>query len=222
MRFELQLTQINNFKTKANLQNNIYLQLENAYFLCRPPERTALKSKKKLTDLENFIRYLFFEKMDEEKVLIENILRLPVKKCEDYLIKIFMKVATRGRYGQMNKICAILRYIGQFYPQLQVRITDQVIEHIISGLETNYSGDRQKRITMIKFFAELFNYQVIEKGAFFPFVADINLPFRFGLQNAVFHHGFWLRQPEPKNSRYPRPERRHIQNHADLHVARRN
>lgn len=164
MRFEIQLTQINNYKANANLQNSLYLQLENAYFLCKPPERGALKIKKQLSEIENYIRYLFFEKLDDEKVLVENVLRLPIPEVEDYLIKIFMKIATKGRYGQMNKICAILRYIGQFHPQFQIRTTDEVIEQIITGLEINYSGDRQKRITMIKFFAELFNYQVIEKG----------------------------------------------------------
>ena len=49
LRFEMQLTQVNNFRATAHLPDSTLIQIENAYYVCKPPERKALKKKKELT-----------------------------------------------------------------------------------------------------------------------------------------------------------------------------
>lgn len=71
LRFEMQLTQVNNFRTTAHLPDTTLIQLENAYYICKPPERAEIKIKKHLSDLENYILYLLFEKLDDNKVAVE-------------------------------------------------------------------------------------------------------------------------------------------------------
>jgi len=71
LRFDMQLTQVNNFRTTAHLPDFTLIQLENAYYICRPPERAEIKIKKHLSDIENYILYLLFEKLEDNKVAIE-------------------------------------------------------------------------------------------------------------------------------------------------------
>jgi len=85
LRFEMQLTQVNNFRATAHLPDVILIQLENAYYICKPPERAALKVKKHLSDLENYIIYLLFERLDDDKVAIELSRYLRMKENDKLL-----------------------------------------------------------------------------------------------------------------------------------------
>jgi regulator of nonsense transcripts 2 len=161
LRFEMQLTQINNFRTTSHLSDMVLIQLENAYYICKPPERAALKLQKNLSPLENYIHYLLFEKLEDDKIAGE-LDRLPMKECESFLIHCFLKIVKKGRFGQIDRVSALARYLTRFYPNFGIKLVDATIEEIQRGMEDNIFIERQKRILMMKFFGELYNYTILE------------------------------------------------------------
>jgi hypothetical protein len=56
----------------------------------------------------------------------------------------------------------LAKYITRFYPNFGIRLVDAVIEEIQRGMEDNIFIERQKRILMMKFLGELYNYTILE------------------------------------------------------------
>jgi len=59
-----------------------------------------------------------------------------MKECEDFLVKSFMKVIRKGRYGHMNRAAALVNYLGQFYPSFTVKTIDTTIEEVMFCLKS--------------------------------------------------------------------------------------
>ena len=129
LRFEMQLVQINNLKDSANLPEIIYLQLENAYIFCKPPERGELKIKKKLSEVENYIIYLLKERFDQNET-VNNLLSLPFLQIELFLLKQIMKLAIRGKYEKMGRLAAFVAKLSEYYPSFGIKVGDAVIEEV--------------------------------------------------------------------------------------------
>jgi len=81
-----------------------------------------------------------------------------------------MKIVKKGRFGQMNRVGALVTYLSQFYPVFAMKVVDTVIEEIETAMEENLFIERQRRISMMKFFGELYNYSLIEMGINYTFL----------------------------------------------------
>ena len=78
----------------------------------------------------------------------------------------------------MKDLATLLAYIKDKYPFAIIKVTDYLIEQvnlliylyfiiylkIMSGMEINNFNERQKRITIIKLFGELYCYEIIDTG----------------------------------------------------------
>ncbi|XP_023529202.1 regulator of nonsense transcripts UPF2-like [Cucurbita pepo subsp. pepo] len=154
-------------KNVKNLDPRHSTLVENAYYLCKPPERSARVSKVR-PPLHQYIRKLLFSDLD--KSALENVLRqlrkLPWSECEQYLLKCFMKVH-KGKYGQIHLLASLTSGLSRYHDEFSVAVVDEVLEEIRLGLEVNDYGMQQKRIAHMRFLGELYNYELVDSSVVF-------------------------------------------------------
>ncbi|KAK9911705.1 hypothetical protein M0R45_035600 [Rubus argutus] len=154
-------------KNVKNLDPRHSTLVENAYYLCKPPERSARVAKVR-PPLHQYIRKLLFSDLD--KSTLEHVLRqlrkLPWGECEPYLLKCFMKVH-KGKYGQIHLIASLTAGLSRYHDEFAVSVVDEVLEEIRLGLELNEYGMQQRRIAHMRFLGELYNYEHVDSSVIF-------------------------------------------------------
>ncbi|CAM8920380.1 unnamed protein product [Rhodiola kirilowii] len=154
-------------KNVKNLDPRHSTFVENAYYLCKPPERSARVSKVR-PPLHQYIRKLLFTDLD--KTTIDHVLRqlrkLPWDECEEYLLKCFMKVH-KGKYGQIHLIALLTASLSRYHDEFGVGIVDEVLEEIRVGLELNEYGMQQRRIAHMRYLGELYNFELADSSVIF-------------------------------------------------------
>ncbi|OJT05098.1 Regulator of nonsense transcripts 2 [Trametes pubescens] len=156
-------------QSMAHLDQRQLLLLENAYYQCNPPERTARQVKER-TPMELFIRHLIYDVLTKKTV--EKVLRL-LRRLDwnaPVVLRTLHKVFTKPwkiKYGQIP-LLAILAYdLQRYHPAFSIGVVDQVMEDIRRGLETNMYSMNQRRIASAKFLGELYIYRLISSGIIF-------------------------------------------------------
>ncbi|KAH9851383.1 ARM repeat-containing protein [Lenzites betulinus] len=156
-------------QSMAHLDQRQLLLLENAYYQCNPPERTARQVKER-TPMELFIRHLIYDVLTKKTV--EKVLKLlrRLDWNDPVVLRTLHKVFTKPwkiKYGNIA-LLAILSYdLQRSHPAFSIGVVDQVLEDIRRGLETNMYSMNQRRIASAKFLGELYIYRLISSGIIF-------------------------------------------------------
>ncbi|KAI0633799.1 ARM repeat-containing protein [Trametes polyzona] len=156
-------------QSMAHLDQRQLLLLENAYYQCNPPERTARQVKER-TPMELFIRHLIYDVLTKKTV--EKVFRLlrRLDWNDPVVLRTLHKVFTKPwkiKYGHIA-LLAILAYdLQRYHPAFSIGVVDQVLEDIRRGLETNMYSMNQRRIASTKFLGELYIYRLIGSGIIF-------------------------------------------------------
>ncbi|CAN1174174.1 Regulator of nonsense transcripts UPF2 [Linum perenne] len=154
-------------KNVKNLDPRHSTLVENAYYLCKPPERSARVSKIR-PPLHQYIRKLLFSDLDKSSIehVLRQLRKLPWSECEEYLLKCFLKVH-RGKYGQIHLIASLTAGLSRYHDEFAVAVVDEVLEEIRLGLELNDYGMQQRRIAHMRFLGELYNYEHVDSSVIF-------------------------------------------------------
>ncbi|KAJ0103224.1 hypothetical protein Patl1_06191 [Pistacia atlantica] len=154
-------------KNVKNLDPRHATLVENAYYLCKPPERSARVSKVR-PPLHQYIRKLLFSDLDKSSIehVLRQLRKLPWSDCESYLLKCFMKVH-KGKYGQIHLIASLTAGLSRHHDEFAVAVVDEVLEEIRLGLELNEYGMQQRRIAHMRFLGELYNYEHVDSSVVF-------------------------------------------------------
>ncbi|KAF9596961.1 hypothetical protein IFM89_014605 [Coptis chinensis] len=154
-------------KNVKNLDPRHSTLVENAYYLCKPPERSARVSKTR-PPLHQYIRKLLFTDLDKSSIehILRQLRKLPWNECEPYLIKCFMKVH-KGKYSQVHLIASLTAGLSRYHDEFAVAVVDKVLEEIRLGLELNDYSFQQRRIAHMRFLGELYNYEHIDSSVIF-------------------------------------------------------
>lgn len=154
-------------KNVKNLDPRQSTLVENAYYLCKPPERSARISKVR-PPLHQYIRKLLFSDLDKDSItnVLKQLRKLPWSECEQYILKCFMKVH-KGKYGQIHLIASLTSGLSRHHEEFAVAVVDEVLEEIRVGLELNEYGAQQKRLTHLRFLGELYNYEHVDSSVIF-------------------------------------------------------
>ncbi|KAI3705172.1 hypothetical protein L1987_75405 [Smallanthus sonchifolius] len=164
-------------KNVKNLDPRHSTLVENAYYLCKPPERSARVSKVR-PPLHQYIRKLLFSDLDKSSIehVLRQLRKLPWTECEPYLLKCFLKVH-KGKYGQIHLIASLTAGLSRYHDEFAVSVVDEVLEEIRLGLEVNEYGMQQRRIAHMRFLGELYNYEHVDSAVIFD---TLNLILVFG------------------------------------------
>lgn len=139
-------------KNVKNLDPRHITLVENAYYLCKPPERSARVSKVRpplhqvhvicsfcslltvivqslnfMPWIMQYIRKLLFSDLDKSSIehVLRQLRKLPWSECEAYLLKCFMKVH-RGKYGQIHLIASLTAGLSRYHDDFAVAVVDEV------------------------------------------------------------------------------------------------
>ncbi|KAK3034424.1 hypothetical protein RJ639_034661, partial [Escallonia herrerae] len=137
-------------KNVKNLDPRHSTLVENAYYLCKPPERSARVSKVR-PPLHQYIRKLLFTNLDKASIeyVLRQLRKLPWSECEPYLLKCFMKVH-KGKYGQIHLIASLTAGLSRYHDEFAVCVVDE-----------------QRRIAHMRFLGELYNYEHVDSSVVF-------------------------------------------------------
>ncbi|PWZ27574.1 Regulator of nonsense transcripts UPF2 [Zea mays] len=158
------LMRLKNVKNLDSLHSTL---VENAYYLCKPPERSARISKVR-PPLHQYIRKLLFSDLDKSSVehVLRQLRKLPWAECQQYLLKCFLKVH-KGKYSQVHLIALLTASLSRYHDDFAVSVVDEVLEEIRVGLELNDYGMQQRRLAHMRFLGELYSYKHIDSSVVF-------------------------------------------------------
>ncbi|KAI0644392.1 ARM repeat-containing protein [Trametes meyenii] len=156
-------------QSMVHLDQRQLLLLENAYYQCNPPERTARQIKER-TPMELFIRHLIYDVLT--KKTIDKVLRLLRKLdwSDTLVLRTLHKVFTKPwkiKYGHISLLAMLTYDLQRYHPAFSIGVVDQVLEDIRRGLETNMYSMNQRRIASVKFLGELYIYRLVSSSIIF-------------------------------------------------------
>ncbi|OLY85593.1 Regulator of nonsense transcripts 2 [Smittium mucronatum] len=183
-------------KASLNIDQRLVVLIDSAYLQCFPSTvNQADKKSKKKTILEEYIQNLIYEKLSKDTA--ENIFRLirklpwndkyPYDTCDDLdsqsvhktLINCFTK-SHKVKNSLLPVLAMLVGMISKYHPWFRVRIVDNVLENIRLGLESNLFINNQRRISDIKYLAELYDFRIIDSNEVFE---TLYLLINFGYTN---------------------------------------
>ncbi|CAL9127450.1 unnamed protein product [Musa textilis] len=154
-------------KNVKNLDPRHSTLVENAYYLCKPPERSARVTKVR-PPLHQYIRKLIFSDLDKSTVehVLRQLRKLPWSECDSYILKCFLKVH-KGKYSQVHLIALLTAGLARYHDEFAVALVDEVLEEIRLGLELNDYEMQQRRLAHMRLLGELYNYEHIDSSVVF-------------------------------------------------------
>ncbi len=90
------------------------------------------------------------------------------------LEKIFSKPG-KVKYGNIHLLAFLASSLWRYHQEFVITVIDNVLEHIVVGLEQNDFKYNQRRIAEVKYLGELYNYKMVEHPVVFDTLYRIML-----------------------------------------------
>ncbi|KAL5278294.1 UPF2 family protein [Megaselia abdita] len=166
LRMNVFMEQMIRLKINTHLDSRHSAQVENAYYLVKPPD-VGPQEKKLRPIIHEYIRYLVFEELCKQNVdkSIKLMRRLNWEDPEvsGYAIKCLSK-AHLIRYPLIRCLADLVSGIVSYQEKAIQKVIDNVFEDIRAGLEIHSVKLSQRRLAMAKYLGELYNYRLIESS----------------------------------------------------------
>jgi regulator of nonsense transcripts 2 len=169
-RTKVYLEQMMRKKAVTALDSRYVTIIENAYYFVNPPECTGIITKKDRLPIHEFIRKLLYQ--DLSKTNTDKVLKWMRKlDWEDegiasYAIKC-LTAAYNVKYLNIRCVGSLLAGLVAHYEAVGPLVVDGVLEDIRLCMEINLPKFNQRRIAMVKYLGELYNYRMVESGDIF-------------------------------------------------------
>ncbi|EIE89727.1 hypothetical protein RO3G_14438 [Rhizopus delemar RA 99-880] len=156
-------------KNVQHLDSRYSLMVENAYYQANPPDKPAIQIKER-SPMELYIRKLIHEDLCKkylDKVLKQlRKLHWEDEKIRQFLVKTFQKI-WKIKFGNIHLMAILASGLNRYHSDFGVQIVDGIVEEIRMGLEQNIFKHNQRRIAVVKYLGELYNYRMIESPLIF-------------------------------------------------------
>ncbi|XP_047115400.1 regulator of nonsense transcripts 2 isoform X1 [Schistocerca piceifrons] len=168
-RMKIFLEQIMRKKSVMALDSRHILMIENAYYSVNPPDVVCFTRRERPPEQE-FIRKILYQ--DLTKYNSENVLCLMRKLDWDqsdmaaYAIKCLI-CGFKVKYENIAYLASIVSGLALFQDFVGPMVVDGVLEDIRLGMELNLPKYNQRRVAMIKYLGELYNYRMIDSKTVF-------------------------------------------------------
>ncbi|XP_015431843.1 PREDICTED: regulator of nonsense transcripts 2 [Dufourea novaeangliae] len=169
-RTKVYLEQMMRKKAVTALDSRYVTIIENAYYFVNPPESTGGVSKKDRPPIHEFIRKLLYQ--DLSKTNTDKVLKWMRKldwedeSVSSYAIKC-LTAAYNVKYLNIRCVGSLLAGLVGYYETIGPHVVDGVLEDIRLCMEINLPKFNQRRIAMVKYLGELYNYRMVESGDIF-------------------------------------------------------
>ena len=78
-----------------------------------------------------------------------------------------LTAAWNVRYNSIHCLANLVSGLALYHEEIGIHVVDAVIEDIRLGLEVNLPKYNQRRVSMIKYLGELYNYRMVESSIIF-------------------------------------------------------
>uniref|UniRef100_K3XA48 MIF4G domain-containing protein n=1 Tax=Globisporangium ultimum (strain ATCC 200006 / CBS 805.95 / DAOM BR144) TaxID=431595 RepID=K3XA48_GLOUD len=150
-------------KSAKNLDPQAETLVQNAYYMCKPPERVE-RAVKQYDPLYLFIMKCLYQDLNETNVnkVVKTLRKLPWldKTTTGYVLKAILKV-TKGKVMHMKLICEVVKGLARYHDELPILLIDDVLEIIRRGLQINDYRDHQHSLGVVKLLGELYNSALV-------------------------------------------------------------
>jgi len=143
--------------------------LQNAFYYCNPPDRPAIQQKER-SPMDQFIRKMIY--LDLSKKNVSSVLKkLRMLHWEDpetfaLLQKIFTKV-WKLKYNNIYYLAQLAASLMRYHIDFVIALVDSVFEYIRTGLELNLFVHNQRRLAIVRYLGELYNFRIVETATIF-------------------------------------------------------
>ncbi|KAG0369693.1 hypothetical protein BGZ54_009183 [Gamsiella multidivaricata] len=156
-------------KAALHLEPRFLLMIDNAYYQCNPPEQKT-RQKREIPPIEQFIRKLLYLDLCKKNVETTHKLLRKLnwdnKEVYNAVLRLFSKV-WKIKFSNIHLVAILVNGLSRYHSDFSIAVVDSVIETIKVGLEQNNFRHNQKRIAVVKFLGELYNYRVVDSPLIF-------------------------------------------------------
>lgn len=163
-RMKVYLDQIIRKKCVLALDSRHVMMIENAYYCVYPPETCNFICKMIVPEYE-FLKKILYQDMAKNNV--EKILcfmrKIDWSRCDvsAYAIKC-LTYGFRIKFLNIGCLANLVAGLTTYQEFVGPMVVDGVLEDIQLGMELNFPKYNQRRVAMIRYFGELYNYKLIE------------------------------------------------------------
>ncbi|KAK3912246.1 Regulator of nonsense transcripts 2 [Frankliniella fusca] len=168
-RTKIYLEQMMRKKSALTMDVRYVTMIENAFFFVNPPEGGTLKVKER-PPIHSFIRKILYQ--DLSKPTTDKVFRLirrlnwEDKDLAAYTIKC-LTAAWNVKYYNIRCLASLVAGLAVHQENVAPMVVDGVLEDIRVCMEINHAKLNQRRVAMIKYLGELYNYRVVESNDIF-------------------------------------------------------
>ncbi|KAH7947478.1 hypothetical protein HPB52_012310 [Rhipicephalus sanguineus] len=168
-RTKVYLEQMMRKKAVQALDSRYITMIENAFYYCNPPE-APMSVRAVRPPLHEYIRKLLYK--DLTKSNTEKILRQMRKlDWEDpevcaYATKCLVAI-WNVKYYNIRCMANLLAGLVAYHETVGPQVVDGVLEDIRLGMEVNHPKYNQRRVSVVHYLGELYNYRMVESSVIF-------------------------------------------------------
>lgn len=165
LRTSVYLEQMMRLKKAMTLDTRHATQIENCYYLVKPPENGAKIKRKMRTPMQQYIRFLIFQELHKGNVekIVKYLRRLDWEDpaIAEYVVRCLTK-AYNFRWHLIRPLADVVSALSSYQEKAVTRVIDSVFEDIRAGLEIHSPKLAQRRVAMAKYLGELYIYRLID------------------------------------------------------------
>ncbi|KAL3204690.1 hypothetical protein MRX96_011670 [Rhipicephalus microplus] len=168
-RTKVYLEQMMRKKAVQALDSRYTTMIENAFYYCNPPE-APMSIRAVRPPLHEYIRKLLYK--DLTKSNTEKILRQMRKlDWEDpevcaYATKCLVAI-WNVKYYNIRCMANLLAGLVAYHEIVGPQVVDGILEDIRLGMEVNHPKYNQRRVSVVHYLGELYNYRMVESSVIF-------------------------------------------------------
>ncbi len=156
-------------KNMKPLDARLDMMVENAFYQCKPPERSAKAVAKLRPPLREYVRHLLYSLLQKAtaKQVLRQLRKLPWDADnEAYVLKCLLKGAAL-RYNHIHLVASVVAGLSAYHDALGLKLTDLLLERVRAHMDDNDYNFFQRRLLDVKFLGELYNYCLFESQLVF-------------------------------------------------------
>lgn len=148
--------------------------IENAYYFTKPPETISRVVEEPI--IHTYVKYLLYECLNRStiKQVLKQLEKLDFKdkQLTKYVINCMIE-AHRLKFYNIRFLAALIAALSKTHPWIPIAVIDGVVEDILLMMEVNELCYNQRRIPMIRYFGELYNYKLADSSLVFKILYSL-------------------------------------------------
>lgn len=167
-KLRLLLEQMMRKKLLLSIDSKYVTMIENAYYYTNPPE--IVRQIVEEPPVHVYVRYLLCDCLNRSTIdkVLQKLKKLNwTDKGLAKFVIICMIEAYNVKFYNIRYLAALLSTLNKDHPWISIAVIDGVVEDIILMMEINELHFNQRRIPMIRYFGELYNYKLSDSSLVF-------------------------------------------------------